>query len=367
MKKRTKFNVLAAIVLSLIMSTGIAAALVNYRPATNVSIYIVAEEADERINNYIVAEEADERINNYTVAEEADEKTSNIIRLEIVLGTDLLEFVPEIPHSEYYAGVIAYYADSSLDVLSHLDVTWRSSDTNVFEVGINGAVRPTGSGIAVMTAAYDGVIAEKEITVIEASITRISTWPEELIMLVDAAGEIRYMPEVFVLAHTQGGNIHDITASHLLEFRSNDTNMIHPLEIEIYSTGNVSENQYTRSSARTHGETMLVASLESRGPRGRNLSTRLPVYVLGTENISEIIIDADFEILAGFGGTIQTFALLDNGMHIDITRLASWDTDNARVLSIMSGFIQEANPGDVTVTATFEGVSGSVSLRVESP
>ena len=111
------------------------------------------------------------------------------------------------------------------------------------------------------------------------------------------------MPDVFVLAHTQGGNVHDITASHLLDFRSNDTNIIHPFEIGNYTAGNVSaESQYSRSSERTLGETVLVASFKSQGSKESYIIASLPVYALSTENILEITIDDSHEIWAGFGG-----------------------------------------------------------------
>ena len=290
------------------------------------------------------------------------ERANDIVRLEIVLLTDPLEFIPEIPKSEYYAGVIAVFADGFQDFPFSSNVEWESSDSGVFVVHSNGAIQPTGPGTATVIANYNGVVAEKEVTVTEASIERLSTWPEELVLIVDinGSGRIVYMPEVFVLAHTPSGRVHEITASPLISFLSKDTNIVHPSEAFFDNF----EQHLSRISIISLGETVIVASMETPYSRADNLSVSLPVYVLGVENIKEISMFVGYEVWANSGGTIKAYAVFENGMQINIMRQAHWHSDNTNVLKVYDGFITALNPGDVVVTATFAGVSGSINLNV---
>ena len=88
------------------------------------------------------------------------------------------------------------------------------------------------------------------------------------------------------------------------------------------------------------------------------------MYITTSDSIIGIEILTEEEILAGFGGTIHASALFDSGSWINITREASWATNNDYILEVIESFIGSSNVGSVMVTVTYAGISESKRLEI---
>ncbi len=126
----------------------------------------------------------------------------------------------------------------------------------------------------------------------------------------------------------------------------------------IYAKPKAPANENT--SKQKAKDTFIIASLN----QDNRISTSLPVHILNADNIDRIEIVADDEIFAEYGGHIFAYAVFDNGVRVDITREASWESDNVNILDVINGFIVSSSAGSVTLTATYAGVSDSISINI---
>jgi hypothetical protein len=70
--------------------------------------------------------------------------------------------------------------------------------------------------------------------------------------------------------------------------------------------------------------------------------------------------------LSVIGQTVQldAGATLSNGEYPDVTSVATWQSSNAAVATVSGGLVTAVAPGTVTISATYQGRTGTVNISV---
>jgi hypothetical protein len=310
------------------------------------------------------------------VAMNENPRISDVVYLELVFNVGTFEFVPEIADivSGYVAGLRAVYIDTSYENIPRSDAIWHSSNESVFVIEGDGIIRTTGVGTASVIVEYGGVTTEKEIIVVQGFVENISFWPEQITLIRDEAGEGGNLaPQVYVIAYTSGGGVHDITRAPFLSFLSTDNSIVVPQDIQSDFSGRDGYSEslmegFSEGNDWNLGEASIVVYIERPLTRMGALTASLSVRSISADSVERIeIVHASDEnvVLLGFADSISAYAIFGDGTMMNITSKALWETDNSDVLQVIGGWITSYNTGYVVVTATYLGVSGSIILSVE--
>jgi hypothetical protein len=62
--------------------------------------------------------------------------------------------------------------------------------------------------------------------------------------------------------------------------------------------------------------------------------------------------------------SVEAYAVYSDGEHPSVTYLATWTSSDENVATVTPPYVYRVSPGHVKITATYEGVSGSLELDV---
>lgn len=236
---------------------------------------------------------------------------------------------------------ISYYTDgSSRDVTTQ--ALWTSSDLMTvaifpsgenagFAIALSANVTP-----AIITASFDGETATSEILVTPATIESIQIEP--VTRSVPAGNNVQYKATGTYSDNTSS----DIT--DLVTWNSSDTS------IATIDLSGLAETIIA-------GSTTISASLDSK-----SASTSLTVTDAVVTGLQ--ILPAQASVHAGGSIQLTATAFYSNGDSQDVTRQASWSSDNTAAATVQSnndkaGLVETHGAGSATISALFGGTTRS--------
>ncbi len=225
--------------------------------------------------------------------------------------------------------------------------SWQSSNSSVASVNLIGQVTAVAQGTAMITATVGGTPGSAAITVLApAGQIVIAVAPDSVIAPATLTGTV---------------TVRDATlqplANRPVQLSSSNPSVatVAPSSATSDASGVVSVS-VTGVSA---GSMVVQAASESQ-------TGSFPIRVLNP--VSAISVTTPGDSIIGTATLQATAALTDAGGTALTGRPIAWSTDAAAVATVdASGLVTGVAPGPVNITASVEGKSGTVSLRVLPP
>lgn len=236
-----------------------------------------------------------------------------------------------------------------------LDVTgqamWSSSDSNVASVsnatGLQGLVTGVRAGKATVTATLGGVAASASITVTAATLTRITVSPVTQTLAVGRK-----------LQYVAVGTYSDGTTSNITAQASWTTG-----DSSVATVGNAGGTQ-GQVSARGTGTTTVTAAL------GGVTGTATVTVTDPVRPRSVRVTPSPASAALGSPLQLAATAVYDDGSTRAVTTAATWASSDTGVAVVSSasgsqGLATTWSAGVCTISATYQGVTGSSALTVK--
>jgi uncharacterized protein YjdB len=262
--------------------------------------------------------------------------------LTVVLGPPTsITVTPALPSigidsTQQFTATAVFGDGSSQDLTSQ--VQWISSAASIALISNTGLASGVSTGTAQITAVYQGVQGSATLTVSTAKLTSITVLPATPVV-----------PTRTKIQFTAWGNFSDGSTS-VLSGVSWHTNS--PSHAQINGSG----------VSRTKKAGNVTVSATLNGITGSTLMT------VTSSKLASVTITPNNAAIAP--GTTQQFALIGafgDGTQVDISNSAYWATSNYQDAVISkSGLASAIATGQVTITATFQTLSNTVTLTVSS-
>ena len=223
-------------------------------------------------------------------------------------------------------------------------VTWSSSDDTVVSVSPSGLATAVGVGSATVTAniAADGLTATATVTVTSSPLVSLQVTPAS----ASIANTTGY--QFNAIGNFADGSTQNLT--RLAHWSSSD-----PAVATVSNSGTIG---YALSSAA--GSTQIAA--QSNG-----INSSAATLVVTGATLQAITINPQNPTV-GLGGAESFSATghFSDGTTQDVTSLASWTSSAPQVMFFSSSNTgRSSGTGTATVTATFDGVSGTTGVTVQ--
>ena len=226
-------------------------------------------------------------------------------------------------------------------------VTWVSSDNNIVEIDN----RPTSSGVGMgiqkgivtLSASYLGVSTNIQAEVTDAVLTSIEVSPTNVSL---AQGLSQQFTATAFYSDGSQTQVTDQVAWH-----SDNTNL-----------SLVADNSNGLYQANTVGTTLVIASLnQTQG------FTRADITNATLTNLS-IVTESNSQAV-GTSQDLVVFGQYSDGSHVDLSSQVSWtlsDTTSATISNSTgsNGRLTGVNTGNVTIMASIDGQSSSVTVTI---
>jgi len=221
--------------------------------------------------------------------------------------------------------------------------TWTSSQTSSVTIGIHtGFASTITPGTATITAAYQGK-SNSTATVI------VTQFPLSSISVSPATVTI---PQTVATQFTATGTFSDGSQQNLTSYATWATN---PSSVATIATLGIA----TGISPGQAFVTAVFAGIVSPTPTNPQLT------VTNATITSIAVTPANASVTVGAPVTYKAVGTFSDQSHVDLTSLVTWTSSDVTVATIATtGVASTVKPGSVTITATFNGVSGTTNLTV---
>ncbi len=236
------------------------------------------------------------------------------------------------------------YSDGTTTTTQNISniVTWNSSNTNVATITISGAVTAVKTGTSTITATLGAISGSTGVTVNAANLSSIAIQPGDTTIA-----------EGTTIQFTAIGTFSD------------------------GSTRNIT-NQVTWSSSNPAAATIQNSTASGVAP-GQSTITATLGSTSGTETLT--VSDATIQsiavtpsgrsIAAGTQLVMMATGVFSDSSQQDITNDVTWASSNTAFATVSNnpgsqGLVTAVKTGSVTIKATFDAVSGSAPLTVDS-
>lgn len=251
-------------------------------------------------------------------------------------------------HQQYTATAILSNNDV-VDITSHPDLVWASSQSDVATIDNNGIATALTAGGTVISAqiTYEGVSSEGSaaLTVEDIALTSIE------ISRADGGDNTDFIEGTELQAKATGtfsnGSITDIT-NHVI-WRA-------------VTSGTIAVDQTGLMTALAAGPATLSAEYKP-------INSPLVIDTVEGEvveaTITGLVVAGENE--APIGITVQLFALAtyDNGDALDVTKQVGWTSSDENIAVVdENGIVTAMTIGDVNITAQFDGETAVHKIRV---
>ena len=229
----------------------------------------------------------------------------------------------------------AVLKDANGNVLTGRTVVWSSSDATIASVSSSGTVTGVGVGTANIIATSEGKSGMVAVVVARAPVATIS------VSLANSSLTVGGTTQASAILRDAAGNI--LTGRSIVWSSSSA------------SVASVNSNGVVTAAAA--GTANIIATSEGKTGSATISVVQVPVATVAISLSSSNVIA---------GATPQATAVLRDASGAILTgRSVAWSTSNSEVATISStGLVTTKSPGNVTITATSEGKSGSASLTV---
>ncbi len=249
----------------------------------------------------------------------------------------------------------AIFSDNtSKDVTTQ--ATWTSSDPAVAEVTsssgkdakINGRVKALSPGQATITASYQGVSGTSLVTVSSAELVSITVYPVGLTVPVGSTGRLT---ATAILSDNTSINI-----TNQATWTSSDPSVAQVI------TSSGKGNLPGQAVALSPGTVTIMASL-----KGITGSAEFTVTDAVVEEIQ--IWPAQPQVAQGIPVKFSAVAIFSDSTTRTVTNQATWISSDPSVVTVSTtllnrGLAVTLAPGTVTISATYQGVTGETTLTV---
>jgi uncharacterized protein YjdB len=244
----------------------------------------------------------------------------------------------------------AIYSDGTSKDVTGI-ATWTSSSPGVAQVsdGVNkGQATALSHGSATISATWGGVTGKAAFTVTAATLSSIQVTP---FTASSAVGQPVYFRAVAIYSDGTKGDITSVAT-----WQSSDSTIAQV------------SNAYWWSRGRTTTLATGTASI-SASYGGMTGSASLTVTSATLQRIQ--ITPFNPTLPAGFGIQLQATGVYSDGTTTDLTAFATWQTSDGTVAAVSNvwpswGRLQPLSTGPATISATFQGVTGSDLVTVSS-
>ena len=229
------------------------------------------------------------------------------------------------------------YSDKSKKTLTS-SVTWSSSDPYVAMITAGGMATGWAMGTTSIIANVGSVTGTANLTVIPAAVVGLNITPATLFMSVGTSLQLQ------AIATLSNGSTRDMT--------------------ELVAWSLQGAGVATVSSAGVVTADQVGAATIQAQTSGFTASASLSVVPVSALNI----VPATLSLAPGTSSQLQAIATLSDGRMQDLTAILAWSSTQPGIASVSSGGLVTAlQVGATTILAGGNGISGSVSLTVESP
>ncbi len=223
-------------------------------------------------------------------------------------------------------------------VLTNL-ATWNSSLTSAVTIATTGSATTLSPGTSTITAAYQGITSNSA-TVI------VTQFPLVSIAVTPSTAKV---PQTVTTQFQAKGTFSDGSTQILTSYATWATN---PSSVATISSGNA-----TGVSPGQAAVTAVFAGIVN--------STPATLTVTNATLVSIAVTPANASVAAGVQVTYRAVGTFSDQSQADITSQATWTSSDVTVAAIAStGVASTVKPGQVTITATFNGVAGTATLTV---
>jgi uncharacterized protein YjdB len=228
--------------------------------------------------------------------------------------------------------------DAAGNVLTGRVVGWSSSDNTVATVSGTGVVTGIGVGNATISATSEGQTGTATISVSLVAVASVSITPTSANLTVGQALQLSATPR------DAGGTI--------LTGRNVAWSAADPAVATVSSSGVV--------TGVAPGNTSITATIDGVMGSAPVAVTAVPVASVSVSpNTVTIVVGQNVPLTA---------TPLDAGGNPLVGRVVTWTTSNAGRATVSNGgIVTGVSPGNVTITATSEGKSGSAAVTVNAP
>ncbi len=253
---------------------------------------------------------------------------------------------PSIPVGINYqfTATATFFDKTTGDITS--TATWTSSDPTVATVSsqtpTQGLATSIKAGTTTIQASSGGVNGSTTLTVNSATLSSIAVTPAD---------------DTLVLAYQQQ---YTATGTYSDSTTQNITDSV------TWASSNASAATITTSGLATGvgvGSTTISAAKDGKtGSTNLTVSTPIPVSITITPNVSNAL-----TLAPGTSQSLTATGTFSNGNTHNINSLVTWDSSNKIVATVSSsGLTKALTTGTSDVTATLNGVTGSLTLNVSS-
>lgn len=233
-----------------------------------------------------------------------------------------------------------YSNNTSSDVTS--TATWSSSDTNIATVASGGVLTAKASGQCSVTAKI-GTIGGSAAVSVNPALVSIAVTPSSPSVAASTQ-------EQFVATGSYSDNSTQNLTSQVTWTSSNSA-------VATVSTSAPTQGMASALSAGTSTVTATLGSVSG--------STLLTVTSATVTAIA--VTPANSSLTLGLSQQYSAIGTFSDGTTQDITNVAQWQSSNGKIASItVSGLSVARAMGTVTISATFEGVTGQTSLAINA-
>ncbi|HEY6829916.1 MAG TPA: Ig-like domain-containing protein, partial [Gemmatimonadaceae bacterium] len=225
--------------------------------------------------------------------------------------------------------------DANGTVLTGRAVTWSTSNAAVATVSVAGAVTGVSSGTATITATSEGKTGTATVTVVPVPVASVAVSPVSANVFIGATQTLT------AVLKDAGGQT--------LSGRTVTWSSSAPAVATVSASGVV--------TGVAVGTAVITATSEGK-------SGTATIIVLAVPVGSVTVTPSPATVVAG--QTLQLTATVKDQNGVVVTdRTVSWSTNNASLATVSpTGLVSATNPGNVVITATSEGKSGSTTVTI---
>jgi uncharacterized protein YjdB len=229
-------------------------------------------------------------------------------------------------------------------------VTWQTSQPSVATIDSQGVVTAVGQGVTQISATYEGVTGTTPLTVGQAALLTITVGPKQSSVAVGESDQL------VATGNFSDGNTQDLT--HSATWSSSV-----PATANVNAQGAVTGTSVgvaqvsaaymgvTGSASVTVGPPVLL-SITVRTPKQSSSSSSSSISVLPLGESEQLTATGNFS----------------DGSTQDLTQSATWSSSEPATVKVSAqGVVTGLGVGAVQVSATYQAVSGSVSITVAHP
>lgn len=225
--------------------------------------------------------------------------------------------------------------DAGGNALTGRTVTWASSNSLIASVDASGVVTPLSVGAATITATSEGKSGTSTITVTQAAVSTVTVSPSPLSMSVGQTTQFTATARDAAGNPLTGQTFQWTTSNAAVATVATDGN------VTAVSAGSATITATTSGKSGTAAVTVsdfAVGTVDVQ-PQGPSISQN------ASQQLTATVRDVT--------GVVVT------------NRLVTWSTSNSGIATVTTtGLVTGQNPGDVVITATSEGKSGSTTVTV---